>query len=282
MKKLWSTIGLLALTSIALNACSSTPAPTQAITLSGVATQASTQGFQLLGYRVNGQSSDANEPVRNGSIVEVRGKRSDDGRVTPDAVTVNVEVKGAVSSINAANKTLVVLGQTVQVTADTVFEGSDDTILSFADLQIGMFIEVSGLRQDDGTLVATRIEREKNPPASNSVRLCGTISSLDATAKTFKVEGLTVDYSSATVKGTPADGMRVKVRGSINASGVLVASQLEVKKPSDDDDDDHDDGRHELEGISSNLDTTAKTVVVRGVTVDYSSAIVEGTPATDV
>ena len=59
-------------------------------------------------------------------------------------------------------------------------------------------------------------------------------------------------------------GARVEVEGSV-VNGVLVAKKVELE-------DGADAAKFELHGIPSLLDTTAKTFVLRGVTVNYGSA----------
>ena len=53
--------------------------------------------------------------------------------------------------------------------------------------------------------------------------------SIDTTARTFRINTLTVDYSAATVNGALANASPVIVRGnSVNSSGVLVATRVQV------------------------------------------------------
>jgi uncharacterized protein DUF5666 len=92
----------------------------------------------------------------------------------------------------------------------------------------------------------------------------GIITAFTSTAS-FSVNGLPVDASKAAFPDGTAGvvlGANVEVEGAI-VNGVLVATKVELED---------DDDRNELNGPIQNLDTQAKTFVVRGVTVRYSSA----------
>jgi type II secretory pathway component PulC len=91
----------------------------------------------------------------------------------------------------------------------------------------------------------------------------GTITAFTSSSK-FSVNGLPVDASGATVPAGLKLGDRVEVEGKLVA-GVLVAKKVAL-------DDEKDPLRFELHGIVATLNTTTKTFVVRGVTVDYSAA----------
>ena len=67
-----------------------------------------------------------------------------------------------------------------------------------------------------------------------------------------------------------ANGTRVEVRGSI-AGGLLIATGITI-----DNDTEGTQREFELKGAITAVDTTAKTLVVRSVTVDYGSARISG------
>ncbi len=61
----------------------------------------------------------------------------------------------------------------------------------------------------------------------------GIISNVDLTARTFSLNGITVDFSNATISGgqPPANGLQVQVYGTMSGSGstaILTASKLEI------------------------------------------------------
>ncbi len=70
------------------------------------------------------------------------------------------QIEGTISSVDTRNVSFVVASEhsgsvTVVVTAKTAF----DDVSGFADLTVGMFVEVNGNFQTDNRLTATRIER---------------------------------------------------------------------------------------------------------------------------
>lgn len=186
------------------------------------------------------------------------------------------ELVGPIASLDLSASTFVVLGQTVVVDAlaQVVAEGPGDvqTPLTLADLKVGDVVEVYGSKNADGTVQATRVERQAPGPEAQAV-FQGTVSALDSVAMTFQAGGFLVSYGTATVQGTLADGALVEVRGT--ASGqTFTATWVSVETASD-----QAGAEFELAGPISGLDTTAKTFVLMSYTVGYGSAEVEGTLA---
>lgn len=215
-----------------------------------------------------------------GQVVIVTGSIDDDGlNGTADSIEYDDAVEGPVDagSIDLTEGTLSVLGQAILVTVATVF---DDSIQpqSLEGLSDGDVIEVSGLPDADGFIRATRIDTS----GSGEFEAKGFVSNLDAGAMTFNIGDLAVDYSSAVLEdfpqGGPANGDLVEAKGdSVDASGTLIASEVEYEEELDDRDlgDDGDDA--EIEGYvtgfrsSSDFDvigirvrTTAATEYERG------------------
>ena len=277
--------------------------------------------------------------LKLGMVVRIKcGKKTDDGisiRAKADSIEVHSELQGPVDSVTPTS--IVVLGQTVKISATTFFEDG----LTLTTLAVGAVVEVHGFVDPvTNTLTATRIERKPN---AKVFKLQGTISALNTAAKTFSigsgtstitisylnavlpssltlangsvvrvrlavtpltgtrtalkvqkfeiekedrneaevegiitaftstslfsVNGLPVDASAATFEGGKSGvvlGARIEVEGSV-VNGVLVAKKVELE-------DGEDAAKFELHGTPSLLDTTAKTFVLRGVTVNYGSA----------
>jgi hypothetical protein len=166
--------------------------------------------------------------LRVGQVVRVEGTVDASGTTgTARAIRFDDEVEGPVQSIELAASRLVVLGQTIVVGAGTSY---DDAIVprGLEGLLVGDRIEVSGLVDSDGVVLATRIERK---PAANSVEVKGPASAVDTAARRLSINALVVDYSSAQLSGfdggQPANGDLLEAKGSVNGSGVLVATSLE-------------------------------------------------------
>ena len=93
-----------------------------------------------------------------------------------------------------------VLGQTVQTTATTVFD--DSLAGGLAALTAGTVVEVHALFDAaSGRYIATRIEDEDN---TSFYKLRGVIANLDTTAKTFTIGSEVINYAGLTVAELPA------------------------------------------------------------------------------
>ncbi|MFK7886424.1 MAG: DUF5666 domain-containing protein [Gammaproteobacteria bacterium] len=171
-----------------------------------------------------------------GNVVRVAATTNDDG-VSSVATNINqindLEGPIAAGSIDEAAGTFVVLGQTVRVVATTLFDDSINPS-SIEGLADGIDVEVSGLLDGTGVVLATRIEADDD---AGDFEVTGVISGLDAASMRFDMNALTVDYSSAMLEdfdnGMPAVGDLVEVYGdTLNANGELVALRVEKKLPS--------------------------------------------------
>ncbi len=165
-----------------------------------------------------------------GMRVEIESGRIDDSTGTARATAVRAggQVTGPVEAVDAAAGTLTVLGQPVDVTSATVF---DDSLAAsgLAGVAGGAVVEVHGLRDAvTGRIAATRIEAK---PAATVYKLRGTVSALDATARTFRIGGAAISYAAvATVPAGLADGAAVRVLvGTVPVAGVWQATSLGSK-----------------------------------------------------
>jgi hypothetical protein len=200
-----------------------------------------------------------------------------DGTLVATKIRVSAEVEGSVAAVDLVARTLTVLGQTVTINADaalgpvTVF-GAPYTKLD--DVKAGDAVEIHGLIKTDAagkvSLQATRIEKKSVDIAD---RVNGVIFDLSATAHTFKVGKLLVDYSNATV--TPAgsvlaNGSEVTVAipvGTVEQGVAVKASAIKVKDRKAE-----SQGKEvELGGAVSAFDTASKVLTVNGVKIDVSA-----------
>ena len=293
---------------------------------------------------VDDDNKDLRGNLKLGMMVKVKGKPINALRAEADTIEVRSELLGPIDSIpnpQTTPPTLVVLGQTVQITATTIFE---EGLTGLAALAVGNIVEVHGFVDPlTNRLTATRVERKLLINAK-AFKLQGTLSALDTAAKTFKIGTLTISFASPidlpaslvlangllvrvrlattpatgtrqaikiraveaeievedrneakiegtitaftstskfSVNGQPVDastavfsngttgivlGARVEVEGSL-VKGVLVAKKVELK----DEKNENDPLKFELHGTISGLNTTAKTFVLRGITVNYSA-----------
>ena len=218
----------------------------------------------------NADGSTSNTQLKLGQRVEVLSTSSG----TATQVTVRAAVVGNVASISTAAGTLRVAGQTVTINSNsaagplTVFGGG---YLSLANVAVNDLVEVHGIATPATTgytLMATRIEKLST---TASARVLGTVSGLNATNKSFAINGLTVNYASATVvpaTATVANDQTVQVWGSLSSgtNPTLTATRVRV----------FTNGlgttttaisRVQASGVVSGYDATAGSFTVQGLTV---------------
>ena len=173
------------------------------------------------------------DELRLGMRVTVEGVRDNNGVARATRVVFRKNVEGLIDRLDVVNNTLVVLGQTVLVDSVTVMEDrASSSALALSTLAAGQFVEVSGLVDANGTILATRIERQTGFVAGvTEVEVRGTLSGLDTTARTFVLGALRVNFSAATVVGSLSNGVFVQVRGTQTAPGSITATRVTVEDP---------------------------------------------------
>jgi hypothetical protein len=181
-----------------------------AVTVNGVAV--TTTGAQIVVDDNPGVESD----LRVGQVVNVQGTVNTAGAITATRVSFNSDLEGPVASINVAGLSLVVLGQTVFINGSTVFDNSS-LPNGFASLAANDVVEVSGFRNTNGDLVATRIE--KRTGAVSPFEVNGAVTNLNTANSTFNLGSLSVAYGSAVItNGAVAANACVEVKGRSSAA----------------------------------------------------------------
>jgi hypothetical protein len=173
---------------------------------------------------INGSPNHSQSDLRIGMVLTVTGSVDGSGKTgNADTVTYLADAMGLIDRAPGADRTFVVLGQSIQSQPTTVFAG----FITLADLHAGDYVEVSGFRTADGGLLASRIEKKTSVA---TVQVQGTTSG--TTSTTFAIGTLTVDYTVATLKDVPAgglvDGLTVVAKGPTPVNGVLQASEVDV------------------------------------------------------
>ncbi|MFQ5708716.1 MAG: DUF5666 domain-containing protein, partial [bacterium] len=209
-----------------------------------------------------------------GDVVEVRALRQADGRLLATRIQVEdenrqgeeVEVKGAIESLGADS--LVVSGTTFFVDGNTEVKAKGKGTISFSDLKVGDVVEVRGLRQADGSLLATRIELEDENRQGEEVEVKGAIESLGAdslvvSGTTFFVDGNTrirdEDERSISLSDLKV-GDFVEVKAIRQADGRLLATRIEVE------DENREEEGEEVEVKGTIESLGADSLVVSGTT----------------
>jgi len=201
--------------------------------------------------------------LRLGMVVTVRGNLESGGqRGTATSVSFDDEVEGPIENTpmlvgpGGTRKQFSVLGRQVLVDAvSTVFaEGAD-----FATIARDDVVEVSGLVDGSGTILATRLELRGVFPTVTEVELEGVVANLarngDGTGL-FDLGPITVEYYRMTdfvdlIEEDLSNGTIVEVKGSLVGGGTtrIDADRIELE----DDFDGDDIPEFELEGVVANL-----------------------------
>lgn len=148
--------------------------------------------------------------LRLGTTVEVDAGATVDGADGPAAtarlIRITTEIVGPVSAVDPAAGTLTVLGQTVRIGAETVFDERLPGAL--AGLAPGTMVAVHG-RHDaaQGGVDATRIE----PSTATEGRLRGPVTAIDLAARTLRIGGATFGFAGA-AGAPPVVGEIVRLR----------------------------------------------------------------------
>ncbi|MEO0617183.1 MAG: DUF5666 domain-containing protein, partial [Pseudomonadota bacterium] len=215
-----------------------------------------------------------------GQIVIVKGEIDADGvNGTADEVIYDDALEGPISAIDLGAGTVTVLGQTIIIDAGTSFD-DDFPVAGIEGLQLGDVIEVSGFVSSDGSILATRIERDDD---NDEFERKGFVESLDTSALTFNLGSIVVDYSAAVLEDFPGgsitEGDFVEAEGSLDANDPnrLLASKVEFEDLLGEFDEDDD---VEIEGLVTRF-VSATDFDVNGipVTTDGDTEYENGTEA---
>ena len=200
-----------------------------------------------------------------GAVVEIHGQLDPTTgaytatRIGPSVAAAGYKIRGIVAGLDTTAKTFTMGGTLISYATATGVP---------ADLANGVLLAVRlQTTQVAGAWVATHIVSARpQVDDGNVARVRGTVTAFTSTTQ-FSVNGIAVDATNAQFdKGSAGIvlGAQVEVRGT-SSNGVIVATRVTVESAQQV----HDDG-FELHGTITTIDTTAKTFVLRGVTVSYA------------
>lgn len=217
-------------------------------------------------FEVDNTGGRTQDDLNVGQRVTVVGREDDRGNHFADDVEYDAELNGSITAIDVQAGSLQALGQTIRTDAATVFFGVAD----LSALVVGDFIEVSGSRAADNSIVASYIEREA---PESEVELHGLVAALDTAARTFSIGQQSVSYAGASISPAGfalANGSYVEVEGQVS-NGVLVARKVE----SEDDFDDAANGTAaEIEGLIREVAADRSSIRIDSTLVRLSSSTV--------
>ena len=213
--------------------------------------------------------------LANGGCAEAKGTQFSGGVLTATSVEVKSctvggtnnqrgEIEGVITRF-ASSSDFDIGSQRIATTASTTYENG-----VVGDLRSGLKVEAEGRFDASGTLVATKVQIKPD----TALRLLGTVDSLDATANTLRIFGLTVtvnagtsfeDKSAADLRQFRFADLRtgdyLEVRGY---DGTTANSIVAARIGRDD-----ADSRRELQGIAASP-ATAPNLTILGITVTTS------------
>jgi hypothetical protein len=225
-----------------------------------------------------------------GLKVEIRAEILVDGTRLATRIKIEdrdedeIELTGTIDSLGMNN--LTVANITFFVDQATQILDNKKNPINFSDLMVGQIVEVKGVRQPDGTFLATKIQIEDR--IEDEVEIKGTIESLTDT--TITVSGLTfrVTENTAVLDSNKnpiafsdlSIGLFVEVRGELLPGGTLVAIRIRIE----------DNNQNELEvkgpidslrtsnlfvlGINFQVDSNTQILDKKGIPINFSDLMV--------
>jgi hypothetical protein len=220
--------------------------------------------------------------LAEGVRVKLHGELGDDrSRGVADRIKIEPELRGSVGTVDSSRAlpTFEVGGLRVGTDDSTVWAGG----LSAATLS-GRRVEVHGLRDGSGGLVATRVDSIDGSGLVDELR--GVVGSAPS-AGTFPIAvgagaPVTVRFAEAGSVFTPAGcsaaalvaGRAVEVHGAFTAERVFTAQRIECEDLSDDllGLRSGSGSRHEQTGLVGSVDIAARTLRLGSATVSWDDA----------
>lgn len=145
----------------------------------------------------------------NSTVLATKVKRENDTFGGGGGFVDDVRVFGPIDSLDSGTNSLVVVGQTVTTDGSTAFLSGAGATITFGDLTVGATTEVEGFLQQDGSVLATRVQLEAagRPRAAVSVIVYGPVIAVNNPVNTIKIRNKTINVNGSTTfrnaYGTP-------------------------------------------------------------------------------
>jgi len=187
-------------------------------------------------------------------------------RIEREASVSAYQLRGSVTALDPTAKTFFIGAAAISY-AGVPAAGVPNTLADGVLLRVQLDpTPVAGV----WTATSLGIKGHSLPVGATTAQVRGSVSAFTS-ATAFSVDGLPVDASAASFPDGSAGlalGVMVEVHGTVS-NGVLVATKVELESQHQGD----DNRRIELHGAITAVDSTAKTFVVRGVTVSYAGSV---------
>jgi Domain of unknown function (DUF5666) len=202
--------------------------------------------------------------LETGMTVKLKGRISDDRLTgTADKIKIIVEVRGAITSIGTGS--FMILGQTILVSGTTFFANST----GLADLKVGDRVEIHGLRDAAGNIMATRVELLGPEALAEGDEVRGIVSNMTAT--TFDIGGLTITFSATTTIIPPGatfgngDIVEVRLNGTTAVSIEVERADTEFEPAEGEE--------AEVEGFISGFTSPSSTFMIGTQPISLASGV---------
>jgi hypothetical protein len=203
-----------------------------------------------------------------GVHVEVEGHINNDGILVADEIEFEeadeISVEGVVSVFVSATE-FSIGEQSITTNSETEFKNSSASMLA-----LGVTLEVEGVLDENGTLVATKVEFEE----PDDVEVEGIIT-VFTSATDFEIDGQHVitDEFTAFNDGTAENlalGVEIEVEGYANSDGSIVAFKVEFEE--------FDENEVEVSGtISEFISATDFSIGEQKITTNDDTEFEDGT-----
>jgi hypothetical protein len=246
-------------------------------------------------YETNGASvyieddAASESDLRAGMMVTVR----QDSNGNTISVEHDDDVEGIVNANNIPagqmTGTMDVMGQTVTVTTETIFESHVASITDAGMIAPGNIVEVSGHSTGTGLITATRLEVKAVDLLTylsthpEGIELKGVVENHSANNSKFDIGSMTIDYSGAALSDLAngiSDGIHVEVKSITGiVAGELIASSVEREDDGRIDHHGDEDDEYEIHGMVMAMDNTTITVDSQVVMINDQTEFEDGVRA---
>lgn len=219
--------------------------------------------------------------LADGVMVEARGTATDATHMTATSVTIEdiadaefqaedgkeFEIEGFVSGFTGHPGNFKVHGKEVQTTANTRFEHG-----GALDLDNNVKVEVEGHNVVNGVLIVEKVKFKRS-----RIKLQGLVTSVDSSARTIQLLGLTVyindmtrmDVSLAEIAADTTRG--IEVRGFMDKDGNIIAERVKRGEGNNDD---------FVQGVVTSKDDSSRSLTILGINIDLGGAVFDLTTVT--
>lgn len=149
--------------------------------------------------------------VKLGMTVNITGSTVSSAQATAQRVQFGSELIGPIAAAPGASS-FIVLGQTVKVNSKTAY---GDGLTGLASLAADNVVEVYGLSDGQGNIIATRVERKSHTVASyagSAFKLRGVLSGVDLGTHHLSIGGASIVYNDSAVRTALAVGALVRMQ----------------------------------------------------------------------